>query len=313
MAKSAQKHAITTEIPACVESFLIDRQTGNLSPNTIRFYHQHLNKFAAYCNAVGVDTLESLRADDLRRFLLWLEGEGHNPGGVHCHYRIVKVFVRWWVDEIEPRDYVDLFKKVKAPKVYDTLLPPVPLDDVNAMLKTCEKTWHGQRDRAAILALLDTGAGAREFPALNVDDVNLRTGGALIRNGKGGKSRAVFIGKTSRRAVRRYLQARVDGPFWSTTSGDRLSYSGLRGMLRRRSTAAGIDFPTPHAFRRAFAVNMLRAGVDLETLRRLMGHSDLQVLRRYLDLLDSDLQRVRSPVKTISDSGGCRSRARVTR
>ena len=54
---------------------------------------------------------------------------------------------------------------------------------------------------------------------------------------------------------------------------------------------ADIDTPTAHDFRRAFAVNMLRAGTDLETLRRLMGHADLQVLQRYLDLLDSDLQR----------------------
>ena len=117
------------------------------------------------------------------------------------------------------------------------------------------------------------------------------TGAVHIAKGKGSKARTVFIGKNTRLAVRRYLRIRNHGPMWTTKGGERLSYSGLRGMLRRRSDVAGIDFPTPHAFRRAFAVNMLCAGCDLETLRRLMGHADLQVLRRYLDLLDSDLRR----------------------
>jgi site-specific recombinase XerD len=101
MAKSDKVHATNNEIPAWIESFLIDRQTGNLSPNTIQFYSRNLNKFAAYCDAAGISTLESLRADDLRRFLLWLEEEGHNAGGIHAHYRILKVFMRWWVDDAQ--------------------------------------------------------------------------------------------------------------------------------------------------------------------------------------------------------------------
>jgi integrase/recombinase XerD len=46
-----------------------------------------------------------------------------------------------------------------------------------------------------------------------------------------------------------------------------------------------------HAFRRAFAVNSLRNGMDVVTLQRLMGHADLSVIDRYLALLDEDLQR----------------------
>jgi integrase/recombinase XerD len=305
MSKSTKKHATINEIESWVESFLIDRQTGNLSPNTIQFYRRDLNKFAAYCDAVGISTLESLRADSLRRFLLWLERKGHNPGGIHAHYRIVKVFLRWWADEIDARDYGNLFKKVKAPKVNNRPLPPVPLENVNALVKTCGKNWHGKRDRAVILALLDTGARAREFLALDLSNVDLRSGAVQIAKGKGSKARTVFIGKTTRRAVRRYIRIRNRGPLWTTQDGYRLTYSGLRGMLRRRAESAGVAFPTPHAFRRAFALNMLRAGTDLETLRRLMGHADLQVLRRYLDLLDSDLQRahaIASPADQLRNS-----------
>jgi integrase/recombinase XerD len=48
--------------------------------------------------------------------------------------------------------------------------------------------------------------------------------------------------------------------------------------------------PKLHGFRRAFALNMLRSGVDIFALQRLMGHADLQVLRRYLAQNDEDNQ-----------------------
>jgi hypothetical protein len=70
-----------------------------------------------------------------------------------------------------------------------------------------------------------------------------------------------------------------------------MTYTALRGLLRRRAQLAGLDeIPTPHDFRRAFALVMLRNGVDVFSLQKLMGHSDLQVLRRYLAQTDQDVQ-----------------------
>ena len=90
--------------------------------------------------------MEEITPDILRRFLLWLADKGHNPGGVLCHYRSVKAFVFWYIDELEPETFRNPFRKVKAPKVDDTPLPPVPLEDVKAMLKQCGKDWYGRRD-----------------------------------------------------------------------------------------------------------------------------------------------------------------------
>jgi site-specific recombinase XerD len=67
----------------------------------------------------------------------------------------------------------------------------------------------------------------------------------------------------------------------------------------RRANQAAIKAPTLHSFRRAFASNMLRAGVDVFSLQKLMGHADLQVLRRYLAQTTDDIaqaHRIGSPV-----------------
>jgi len=57
--------------------------------------------------------------------------------------------------------------------------------------------------------------------------------------------------------------------------------------------------PSLHSFRRAFAINMLRAGRDIYSLQELMGHADLKVLRRYLKHTNEDIakaHRIGSPV-----------------
>jgi site-specific recombinase XerD len=140
---------------------------------------------------------------------------------------------------------------------------------------------------------LDTGARAQEFLNLNLEDVELATGSVLIRQGKGHKPRMVFLGRKSIRAIRAYYRFRRDTnpALWVSVHGERVTYAALRCLLRRRAQLAALkDIPTPHDFRRAFALIMLRNGVDIFALQKLMGHSDLQVLRRYLAQTDQDIQ-----------------------
>jgi site-specific recombinase XerD len=63
----------------------------------------------------------------------------------------------------------------------------------------------------------------------------------------------------------------------------------MRQLLGDIGKAAGVADCTPHAFRRAFALWNLRKGMNIYVLARLMGHADIVVLRRYLDLVETDL------------------------
>jgi site-specific recombinase XerD len=169
------------------------------------------------------------------------------------------------------------------------------MDDVRALLATCDSgRLLDLRDAAIILALLDTGCRAAEFTALDYGDANLKTGALLIRSGKGRKPRMVFLGVTSRRALLKYIRKRgepQDGePLYATDEGGRLRYTGLRAVIERRAKQAGIEPPTLHSFRRAFALGCLRNSVDVYSLQRLMGHTSLAVLRRYLAQTEDDLR-----------------------
>jgi len=156
------------------------------------------------------------------------------------------------------------------------------------MVKTCDRsTFTGDRDAAILLCLLDTGARATEFLNIDLEDLNQATGTILIRKGKGGKPREVYLGRFSRRVLRKYLKHRADDnqALWVTHprfGSERLGYDGLRAVIHRRPLDAKIEEPSLHDFRRAFALAMLRNGTDVYTLAKLMGHEGITVLQRYL-------------------------------
>ena len=102
-----------------------------------------------------------------------------------------------------------------------------------------------------MLGLLDTGARAKEFLNINLEDVELATGSVLIRQGKGRKPRMVFLGRKTIRAIRAYLRSRRDNnpALWVSIHGDRMTYSALRCLLRRRAYLVQLnEIPTPMIF-----------------------------------------------------------------
>jgi len=279
-------------IETWLERFLVDRKISGYSPGTLSFYRSKLALFIRFCGSSAITSFHQVGPNELRDLLLWLETTGHNPGGRHAVYRSVKTFMRWWSRETEPDQWSDPFKKVKAPKVSKAPLDPVSIDDVKALLKTCKTSeLIGSRDYAILYTLIDTGLRASELLSIEIADLDIIAGSALIRRGKGGKPRTVFYGKATKKAIRKYLAARKDDhpSLWITADNDTLSYWGLVSMVKRRSHAAGIDPPGIHDFRRAFALGMLRNGVDIYSLQKLMGHADLQVLDRYLAQTTDDL------------------------
>lgn len=294
-----------------LEAFLTDCRVSGLAAGSLRFYRQKLELFTRFCEGQAVTRIGQIDAGLIREYLFWLEATGHNPGGRHGAFRALRAFLHWWEREAEPEGWKNPMHKVKAPKVAVEPLDPVSPEIVQALLKTCKDDFTGRRDKALILFLLDSGTRAAECLAVNLEDVDLMAGAVLIRQGKGRKPRTVFIGKLTRRALRAYLTRRADKApaLWVTDAyprsghaGERLSYWGLRSMVQRRAKRAGVKAPELHGFRRAFALTMLRNGCDVFTLQRLMGHSDLTVLRRYLAQTDQDMaaaHRRASPVDSL--------------
>ena len=274
--------------------FLHSGRSRNLSSGTLEFYAKKLAAFESYCADMAITHIGQITSETIRHFMIFLEERNHKPGGIHCYYRSVKTFLRWFGQEIDQPDWRNPIDKVKAPIVPLEPLDPVSIDTIRAMIRAGAQTNATDlRDKAALLFLLDTGVRLAEFLALNRDDINLVTGAVQIRRGKGRKPRLAYLGDKSRQTLRKYLKSRIDSnpALWVGRSGERLTETGLRLMLRRRAARGKTPAPSPHDFRRAFALERWRAGSDILTLSKLMGHTSLQVLTRYLKQAGEDLEQ----------------------
>lgn len=285
------------ELDRWLDAFLTAKRAEGLATRSLALYRHNLGALGAWCAGRGAERPEQITPDLLRQWLLSLEAR-HNPGGVHQYYRAAKAFLRWYELEAAAPGWPNPIRRVRAPRLPETALDPVPLADVTAMLQACRADRLGPRNRAILLTLLDTGVRASELCAFTLADYDPIAGTFVVRAGKGGKRRTVFAGQRTRRALRAWLKERgklaADAPLFANQSGRRLTYCALRGLVDRAADRAGVPRPGLHAFRRQFTLSMLRAGADLLTLQRLLGHASMTLLARYAKQTNADLQSAHS-------------------
>lgn len=289
-----------------VDAFLLSREAMRCTPKTLEAYSYALGGFLRFLEAQGATDPQKITPTHVRAFLVALQRQGLKDTTQHLHARCLKTWLRWLVEEGELPE--SPMRRVAMPKLEKRIPPPFAPEDVHRLLDGCNrKTPKGLRDFSLLLALLDSGLRAAELCALRVGDVNPRTGLVAVRLGKGGKQRQTRLGSKARAALLRYLGTRgevePEAPLWvayrflpgqDPLEGEPdgpLSVHGLQTMLHRLGRQVGVLPCGPHRFRRTFALWCLRDGMDLHSLRLLMGHSSLAVLQRYLALAGEDVER----------------------
>lgn len=271
------------------EMFMLDCEARRLTPSTQQFYRAKLRIFLRWCNGNEVETLADLSAHKLRQFLVDQQRRGVSGQYQHNLARAVRAFLNYCVrDELIA---TSPFSKVQMPRLEKKILTSLSMEEVRAVLRCCPTP----RDKAICLCLLDSGVRASELIALNVEHVDLKTGVVMVHCGKGQKGRTTYIGATTRKQLHRYFLSRrelvsQEPLFTSAMTGERLTLSGLVQLMERLRQRSGVDTCTCHAFRRSFALNCLRNGMNIYVLARLMGHADITILRQYLPLIENDLQ-----------------------
>jgi site-specific recombinase XerD len=138
------------------------------------------------------------------------------------------------------------------------------------------------RDKAILDTFLYTGVRSNELRMLDAEDVDFEARTLFVRFAKRGKQRLVPLHSEAVAALEAHLQGRESGPLFHSNRGERISYDRLHSLIREIGKLAGVPWLHPHALRHSFAVSLLDAGVDLETIRDLLGHDDIKTTSIYL-------------------------------
>ncbi len=170
----------------------------------------------------------------------------------------------------------------------------ITLDELIALLNTCDASPLGVRDAAIITVLYITGMRRTELVSLDLDDYN---DGALLVRGKGNKERKCYLNTDATDAMTTWLVVRGDRPgaLFTRTTGrvlyQRLTSQSVYNMLQTRCRRCGIRPFAPHSLRRTVIGDLLSNGVDISTVSRMMGHASVVTTARY-DRRPEDQKRV---------------------
>lgn len=274
-----------------IDGFLRRAEGRNLSPHTLLFYRERLARWAAYLEERAPTVGPAEVTPAVVRDFLTSERERCSPSAAaHARTALSAFFRHLVAEEVIAENPMDKVERVRLPR---KLVATLTEEQVQALLaQGSPRTFAGTRLRALVLALVDCGLRASELCGLDLGDVDWNAGTLKVM-GKGAKERAVPFGEATRQALLAYLAKRGDVPrqpaLFVTCYRERLTRHELHRVLKEAGERAGIPGLHPHQLRHTCAVMYLRNGGDAFTLQRLLGHSSLEMTRRYCELAQGDL------------------------
>lgn len=326
---------MSIRLSQAIDGFLLEKELAGASPNTIGDYQRNLAKFQRWLEKsqnLPDPPIASIRKSHIQAFLqhlLTTRFDGLSgvaprtpkPYAPHTIKNIHTTLSSLW-SWAQKEGYVrtNIVREIPAPKQSEIAIEPFTQQEIRKLLRAAEQseTWrdsekvsklhNATRNKAIILLLLDTGIRASELCNLSLDDIDLKMGTAKVR-GKGrmdhgrGKERIVYFSKATSKAIWRYLSERPETTFenvFLTQDGNPIARDRLYTMLKRIGKRAGVNGVHPHRFRHTFAISFLRNGGDVYSLQRLLGHTSLDMVKRYLKIAESDAasaHRRASPVE----------------
>jgi len=144
------------------------------------------------------------------------------------------------------------------------------------------------RNQVLVQTLLATAMRRSELAALQVEDIDWDERVIHVWKGKGGKDRITFVDPETLKLLRRYVNGRTSGSVFGI--GPHRIYGIVKSMARAASVR-NAERISPHKLRHTFSIEWIQRGGDLESLRRILGHSSVATTQRYLDFDDAYLRQ----------------------
>jgi site-specific recombinase XerD len=272
------------DLAALLPSWRLAMRAERKSAATIAGYTEGVLAFLRWAETANVTP--ELTKTTVQVFTAELLDAGAQAATARARHMALRRFAAWLADEGE-LDANPLLG-VKPPKLDHKVVDALTDEQLRLLIKACAgKELIDRRDEAIVRLMAETGLRAGEVIGIQVADVDLEQGRAIIRRGTGGKGRAVPFGPQTAAAVDRYMRARrthrlsATAALWLGGGGQAFSYHGLNIALKRRAQTAGIQGFHLHLMRHTAATRWLRAGGSEGGLMAVAGWSTRSMVDRY--------------------------------
>ena len=275
--------------------FIRERQfLSNVSPSTLEWYKYSFKWLRT----------ESPSQEDLKDAVLRMREKGLKATGCNSAIRALNTYVHWLNvgpdAKCSPACKHPKIAQLKEPQL---VLPTFTEQQIRQLVVWKPQNKHERRLHLLMLFLFDTGCRISEALTLRVREIDFEN--LLVTlDGKGRKQRVVPFSFELRKIMFRYCkdcERKPDSLLFTSRTETMLCRRNVLREVKAFCQKVGFDPPgrTLHATRHTFAVCYLRRGGNVFALQRVMGHSDLETTRKYVNMTTADLQAVHERVSLL--------------
>jgi integrase/recombinase XerC len=288
-------YTATVEQIACYLDRLKVQQ--RLSLRTVSAYQRDLLNFKGYLDNHNVSDWASVDPRLIRGYVAERHRQGLGSRSLQRELSAIRGFfdalIREGSLEMNPA------QGIRAPKAPKTLPDVLDVDAMVGLLEAEPEDPHEVRDIAMWELFYSSGLRLSELVGLDLQDLDLREGSLLVREGKGGKTRHLPIGRYAQEALEIWLSVRETWPgsdlsaVFISRRGRRISTRSVQDRLVRWETKQGVaSHVHPHMLRHSFASHLLESSGDLRAVQELLGHANLSTTQVYTHLDFQHLAKV---------------------
>lgn len=272
-----------------VEEFLnyLSGERG-LASNTLLAYGRDLAKYVQCLEKAGVSNLNSVRRDQITRFMYDQKQKGLSANSISRSLAAIKMFHRFLVRERILKE--DPSGLVETPKLWKRIPDVLTTAEIETMLQVSRgRGWQAIRDNAILELFYASGVRVSELVNLKLENLNLELG-YLRCTGKGNKERVIPMGKKACEAIKKYcetarkkfLKDPAETTLFLSRLGRKISRQCIWGSIKLYARKAGIKKEVkPHTLRHSFATHLLEHGADLRSVQEMLGHADISTTQIY--------------------------------
>jgi len=285
-------------ISELIDEYILDCEIRKYTPKTINGYRNNLNylreHLKEHCN---IYCIEEVKAKNLKAFFKYISDKGRKETYMNGLLKNFRGLFKYAVTEGYITDNPCL--KIPWAKEYMPIISTFNDSEVKRMLMVYNgKSYIEMRNKTILCLLFDTGIRNYELCCLQTkcikDDV-------IVISGKGKKERQVGQSAYLKKMLMKYQRIRnsyfalknIPDNLLLSRTGKQLTVEAVERIVKIAGECANVRKDircSPHTCRHYFAQCQLKNGMDVYSLSRLMGHSNIYITQRYLNsMLDGDI------------------------
>ncbi len=253
----------------------------NFSPETIKSYLNVINDFLEQSSG-------NLTNKEVKRYFLKSIEKKQSTSYIKQKYSALKILFKVMK---KPQEFnLPVYKKES--KIPEVLNKEQTLKILNAISNSKHKMM--------IRLMYASGIRVSELLNLKSKDIDIERNVLVVRQGKGAKDKITIFPKKMEKELLAYLlKESPKNYFFESNRNKKYSQKTIEKIIEKASKKAIQRKIRPHTLRHSFATHLLKSGIDLRKIQKLLGHKNIRTTQIYVHIAKSDLENIKSPLDNL--------------